>query len=100
MTEERIKQLRTRAGKFLAFSFVLFFLFAQSASLLHTHGAEFKKHVDCELCRNVGFGDDAIATTHSIPEFSSSAQLIASLPTLAASFERLAAKSRSPPLFV
>ncbi|MDP1931266.1 MAG: hypothetical protein Q8L60_07405 [Gammaproteobacteria bacterium] len=100
MTEDRINNLKTSVGKFLAFSFVLVFLFAQSTSLVHTHAGDLKKHVDCELCLKVGSGDDVLATTHSIHEFSASAEHTAQQPTLATSFKAITAKSRSPPLFV
>ncbi len=100
MTEERINNLKTSAGKFLAFTFVLVFLFAQSASLQHTHGDDLKKQVDCDLCLKVGSGDDALATIHSTPEFSATAEHPAQLPAPATSVKPIAAKSRSPPLYV
>jgi hypothetical protein len=100
MTAEKINNLKTRVGTFLACSFVLAFLFTQSTSLLHVHASDLKKHVDCELCLKQNSGDDALVAMHLTPEFSATAERIASSPASATIFRPIAAKSRSPPLFV
>lgn len=100
MTEERISQLKKRVGKFLAFSFVLLFLFAQSTSLLHSHAGDLKKHVDCELCLKVGSGDDALTATHAFEVRVATASQLTFLPAQAASLQPVAAKSRSPPQYL
>lgn len=100
MTEERISLLKRGAGKFLAFSFVLLFLFAQSTSLLHSHAGDLKRHVDCELCLKAGSGDDAPVVSRAIAELSATTTPPLQLPALATSFQSVTAKSRSPPLYV
>lgn len=97
MTEERISLLKRSVGKFLAFSFVLVFLFAQSTSLLHSHAGDLKRHVDCELCLKVGSGDDALVTSHAAINVDSAATHSIQLTALAVSLQPVAAKSRSPP---
>ncbi|OGT73905.1 MAG: hypothetical protein A3H44_08190 [Gammaproteobacteria bacterium RIFCSPLOWO2_02_FULL_57_10] len=97
MTEERISLLKRSAGKFLAFGFVLVFLFAQSTSLLHSHAGDLKRHIDCELCLKVGSGDDALVAAHSVVVPDTSIAYSTPLPVLAASLQPVAAKSRSPP---
>lgn len=97
MTEERISLLKKGAGKLLAFTFVLVFLFAQGTSLLHTHAGDLSKHVDCELCLKVGSGDDALFVTHSTPELAVAAAQVFELSVLAVSLQLITAKSRSPP---
>lgn len=97
MTEERISLLKRSAGKFLAFSFVLLFLFAQSTSLLHSHAGDLKRHIDCELCLKVGSGDDVLVAAHSVVVPDASTTYDTPLPVLAASLQPVVAKSRSPP---
>lgn len=99
-SEDRISALKTAAGKFLAYSFVLIFLFSQTSSLLHSHAGDLKRHVDCELCLKVGSGDDTLIATHTLASFSESTTRFLSLPVLATSFQVVVAKSRSPPAYV
>ena len=97
MTEERISLLKRSVGKFLALSFVLVFLFAQGASLLHSHAGDLKKHVDCELCLKVGSGDDVVVATYAAINLYVHTAHSTQTALLAVILQPIAAKSRSPP---
>lgn len=92
--------LRRGASKYLVLFFALFFLAIQSSTLLHSHGGDLNKHIDCTLCLKIGSGHDVLpassvtlfipALSHSFDPVHETAIVVAQVP----------AKSRSPPPLV
>lgn len=81
----------------LALSFVLIFLFSQTASLVHSHSGDLSKHLNCELCLKFGSNDNAIPVVIPALTLKTVGQQYAefSQPTLVV--HATTARSRSPP---
>jgi hypothetical protein len=88
------------ASKYLLLVFALFFLAVQSITLVHSHGGDLDKHVDCNLCLKIGSSHDALPSSainlviptlrHRYAPVHETATVIAQVP----------ANSRAPPSIV
>lgn len=88
------------AAKYLLLVFVLLFLAVQSSALVHSHGGELDKHVDCTLCLKIGSGHDVLPSSTIHIVIPTASRRFAPVHETAIIIAQVPARSRSPPPFV
>ena len=95
---KRPRELLTRgASKYLVLFFALFFLAIQSSTLLHSHGGDLNKHIDCTLCLKIGSSHDALPTSTGTLVIPTLRHRFDPVHAIAIVVAQVPAKSRSPP---
>lgn len=85
------------ASKYLVLAFALFFLAVQSSTLVHSHGGDLNKHVDCTLCLKIGSGHDALPSSVVNLVIPTQSRRFESVHETAIVVAQVPARSRSPP---
>lgn len=97
-TDDGKQFLKKGAARYLALAFALVFLVFQSSTLVHSHGGDLNKHLDCTFCLKIGAGDDLIPVTAALPDIPRVSLAPLSFLVSVAMVSALTPRSRSPPL--
>ena len=89
--------LKRGASKYLVLAFALFFLAIQSSTLVHSHGGDLNKHIDCNLCLKIGSGHDVLPTSTINLVIPTQSRRFDPVDETAIVVAHVTAKSRSPP---